>query len=165
MKDSKQEAMEKHRQGKEYFEKSNFRAAIIKFSEGKLLLPLLDMYAEEIKQFCWWLAECHLRNVQAGEVSSILSQQRRQGNNLCIAKWSMSAGVKAWLNACNMSTQHSWAQQCCNMLDDVGSNLKTVKFFSAAFSILYSFGLYFKQVESWLWCASISVLTSKCGRN
>jgi len=75
MKASKQEAMEKHRQGQEYFRKSNFRAAIFNFSEGKLLLPPLDMYAEEMKQFCWWLAECHLRNVQAGEVSSILSQQ------------------------------------------------------------------------------------------
>ncbi|XP_044181578.1 uncharacterized protein LOC114969816 [Acropora millepora] len=65
--DSKQEAMEKHRQGQECFRRSNFRAAIFNFLEGKLLLPPLDMYAEEMKQFCWWLAECHLRNVQAGE--------------------------------------------------------------------------------------------------
>lgn len=84
MKDSKQTAMEKQRQGKEYFEKSNFRAAIIKFSEGKLLLPQLDMYAEEMKQFCWWLAECHLRKGPAEEVSFIKPtgrayKERRKG--------------------------------------------------------------------------------------
>ena len=71
MKDSKQEAMEKQRQGQECFQESNFREAMIKFFEGKLLLPKLDMYAEEMKQFCWWLAECHLRNVHAGKVSFI----------------------------------------------------------------------------------------------
>ena len=72
MKDSKQKALEKQRQGKEYFEKSNFRAAILKFSEGKLLLPQLHMYANEMKQFCWWLAECHLRKGHAEEVRFIM---------------------------------------------------------------------------------------------
>ena len=71
MKDSKETAMEKQRQGQEYFRKSSFRAAILKFSEGKLLLPQLDMYAEEMKQFYWWLAECHLRKGHAEEVSFI----------------------------------------------------------------------------------------------
>ncbi|XP_067048477.1 uncharacterized protein [Acropora muricata] len=65
--DSKETAMEKLRQGQEYFRKSSFRAAILKFSEGKLLLPQLDMYAEEMKQFYWWLAECHLRKGHAEE--------------------------------------------------------------------------------------------------
>ena len=71
MKDSKQKAMEKQRQGQQYYRKSNFKAAIIEFSEGKLLLPQLDIYKEEMKQFYLWLAKCHLRKGHAEEVSFI----------------------------------------------------------------------------------------------
>ena len=69
--------------------------------------------------------------------------------------------LKAWQNACNISTQHlatllgttcsirlatllRYVAIRCNMLDDVGSNLKTVKFFVQHFGccmMLYSFGL------------------------
>ena len=68
--------------------------------------------------------------------------------------------TKAWPNARNISTQHLAALLgttccirlatllrcvaiCCNMLDDVGSNLKTVKFFVQHFGccvMMYSFG-------------------------
>ena len=94
MKDSKQEAMEKQHQGQEHFRKSNFSAAIIKFSEGKLLLPQLNMYAEEMKQFCWWLAECHLRKVQSQERLALLSLQvvlkkGGRGMKLCTARLSV----------------------------------------------------------------------------
>ncbi|XP_074606168.1 uncharacterized protein LOC141859247 [Acropora palmata] len=65
--DSKQKAMEKQRQGQQYYRKSNFKAAIIEFSEGKLLLPQLDIYKEEMKQFYLWLAKCHLRKGHAEE--------------------------------------------------------------------------------------------------
>ena len=67
---------------------------------------------------------------------------------------------KAWPNARNISTQHlatllgttccvrlatllRYVAMCCNMLDYVGSNLKTVKFFVQHFGccmMLYSFG-------------------------
>ena len=67
--------MEKHHQGLEYFRKSNFRAAILKFSEGKSLLPKLDLYAEEMKLFCWYLAECHLKKVRMQERLALLSLQ------------------------------------------------------------------------------------------
>ena len=68
--------------------------------------------------------------------------------------------IKAWPNARNISTQHlakllgttccmrlatllQYVAICCNMLDDVGSNLKAVKFFVQHFGccmMLYSFG-------------------------
>lgn len=63
MQDAKQKAMEKRRQGQSYFQKSNYDAAIIKFSEGILLLPQLGIYAKEMEQFYWQRAECHRRKV------------------------------------------------------------------------------------------------------
>ena len=72
---------------------------------------------------------------------------------------SCEAIIKAWPNARNISTQHlatllgttccvrlatllRYVAMCCNMLDDVGSNFKTVKFFVQHFRrcmMLYSF--------------------------
>jgi len=37
--------------------------AINSFYEGILLLPKLDMYAEELKRLYWQRAECYLRKV------------------------------------------------------------------------------------------------------
>ena len=45
------------------FQRSSFDEAIRHFSEGILLLPKLNMYAKERKQFYWMRAECQLNKV------------------------------------------------------------------------------------------------------
>ena len=45
------------------FKRSSFDEAIQHFSEGILLLPKLDMYVKERKQFYWMRAQCQLKKV------------------------------------------------------------------------------------------------------
>lgn len=55
--------MERKSQGEACFQKSDYNTAIKKYSEGILMLPKLDLYAREMKQFYCQRAECHLKNV------------------------------------------------------------------------------------------------------
>ena len=64
--------MEKNCKGQSDFQKSKYDAAIIKFSEGILLLPQLDMYADEMKQFYCQRAECHQRKVYINFILCII---------------------------------------------------------------------------------------------
>ena len=63
MQDAKEKAMRKWHLGHASFQKSHYDAAIGNFSEGILLLPKLDMYATEMKQFYWMRAECYRKKV------------------------------------------------------------------------------------------------------
>lgn len=55
--------MKKRRNGQASFLKSRYDEAISNFSEGILLLPNVDMYAEDMMQFYWKRAECYLKKV------------------------------------------------------------------------------------------------------
>ena len=60
---AKEKASYKRQQGYDAIRGSCYDQAIRYLSEGLLLLPKLDMYAKERKQFYWMLAECHLNKV------------------------------------------------------------------------------------------------------
>ena len=82
--------------------------------------------------------------------------------NLSVYSTNELKPLKAWPNARNISTQHlatllgttccvrlatllRYVAMCCNMLHDVGSNLKTVKFFVQHFGCCMM--LYFGHVH------------------
>lgn len=60
---AKEKASYKRQQGYDAFQRSCYDQAIRYLSEGLLLLPKLDMYAKERKQFYWMRAECLLNKV------------------------------------------------------------------------------------------------------
>ena len=53
----------KRQEGIQSFLRSEYKEAIMKFSEGILRLPRLPTNNKKMKELHWYRAECHLRQV------------------------------------------------------------------------------------------------------